>query len=290
VAIPGAADHIERLARTLDVRTVYADLDGTLFGPGGSLFSHPNGPTGEPAAAVAALRRAGVDLVPVSGRTVEQTREVARLLGSTVFVAELGGLIVYRGGGAETVVRRSGAYGGPGAPVGAIRRSGAAGLLLEAFAGRLELHTPWAYLPREVSVLLRGNVVVPDVRTVLERAGFDWLDLVDNGIIPGGIERFPSLTLGPDEPVHAYHLLPRGVGKRAAVAMDRERRGLARDTCIAVGDSPSDAEVAPDVGAVFLVSNGAAAVEGVALPSNVYLVARSHGLGFADAVLPFVRT
>ena len=31
----------------------------------------------------------------------------------------------------------------------------------------------------------------------------------------------------------------------------------------------------------------AAAVEGLPLPANVYLVARSHGLGFADAVLPF---
>jgi hydroxymethylpyrimidine pyrophosphatase-like HAD family hydrolase len=289
LAIARAADHLDRLARDLDVTTVYTDLDGTLFGPGGSLFSHPDGPTGEPAAAVAVLARAGVDLIPLSGRTVEQTREVARVLGSPVFVAELGGVIVDRSGGTETVDRLTGAYRGPGTPVEAIRRSGVAGLLLEAFPGRLEPHAPWAHLPREVSALLRGNVAVPDVRTALEHTGSGWLDLVDNGIIPGGAERFPSLTLGPDEAVHAYHLLPRGVGKRAAVATDRGRRGLAREACIAVGDAPSDAEVADQVGAVFLVSNGAPAVEGLALPANVYLVARSHGLGFADAVLPFVR-
>ena len=287
--IPAAAEHLERLAATLDVRAVYVDLDGTLFGPGGSLFSHPDGPTPEPAAAVAALAEAGIDLIPVSGRTLEQTREVARILGAPAFVAELGGLLVEREGSAETIVRLTGAYEGPGTPVEAIRRSGAAGLLLEAFAGRLEPHAPWAHLPREASVLLRGSVDVAAARAQLARAGFGWLDVLDNGIIPRGVERFPSLSLAPGEAVHAYHLLPRGLGKGAAVAADRSRRGVGRNACLAVGDAPSDVEVAGDVAAVFLVANGAPAVAGLALPANVYLLARSHGLGFADAVLPFAH-
>jgi hypothetical protein len=268
------------LTRDLRVRTVYADLDGTLFGPGGSLFSHPDGPTGEPAAAVAALARAGIEVVPVSGRTVEQTREVARVLGSPGFVAELGGVIVDRREGVETVVRLTGAFGGPGSPADAIHRTGAAGLLLEAFHGRLEPHLPWSHLQRDVSILLRGNVPVDEARSVLARAGFGWLDVVDNGIIPGGVERFPSLDLAPGQPVRAYHLVPNGVSKRSAVAADRRRRGVVREACIAVGDSASDADVAPEVGAVFLVANGAKAVEGLKL--------LPHGLGFADAVLPFV--
>lgn len=286
MAIP--APDFERLTRALRVRTVYTDLDGTLLGPGGSLFSHPDGPTGEPAAAVAALARAGVELVPLSGRTVEQTREVARVLGSPAFVAELGGVIVDRRDGVETVVRLTGAFDGPGAPAEAIHRTGAAGLLLEAFGGRLEAHLPWSHLPRDVSVLLRGNVPVDDARTVLARAGFGWLDVVDNGIIPGGVERFPALELAPGQPVRAYHLVPDGVSKRSAVAADRRRRGVAREACIAVGDSASDADVAAEVGAVFLVANGAPAVDGLPLAPNVHLVARSHGLGFVDAVLPFV--
>ncbi|MGH2738587.1 MAG: HAD family hydrolase, partial [Actinomycetota bacterium] len=64
-------------------RVVYTDLDGTLLGPGGSLFASPGGGiTGRPAEAVAALHRAGVALVPVSGRAEVRVKEAARLLGA----------------------------------------------------------------------------------------------------------------------------------------------------------------------------------------------------------------
>src|SRR6266542_6070981 len=42
-AVKRAADHLTRLQQSLAVRTIYVDLDGTLLGPGGSLFASPDG-------------------------------------------------------------------------------------------------------------------------------------------------------------------------------------------------------------------------------------------------------
>jgi hypothetical protein len=142
-------------------------------------------------------------------------------------------------------------------------------------------------------MLLRGLVDLEEARERLRSAGYGWLDLQDNGTLPSAAGRFPGLEV-PE--VHAYHLLPAGVDKRSAVGLDRSERGLEPRACIAVGDSPSDAAVAPEVGAVFIVANGAAAVEQAAgdgtdsepAPTNLYLLERSHGGGFADAVLPFL--
>jgi hydroxymethylpyrimidine pyrophosphatase-like HAD family hydrolase len=287
--IAHARDHLARLKGELDVRTVYADLDGTLLGPGGSLFAHPDGPSSRPASTLTAMAEAGIDLVLLSGRTRDQLREVARVLGARAYVAELGGLTVYREAGRETVHRDQGAFAGRGTPYEAMERTGAGGLVLDAFRGRLEPHLPWSSLPRETSMLLRGNVDVAQVGALLAEAGFGWLALRDNGIIPGGSDRFPGLRSIGEQEVRAYHLVPDGVGKRAAVAADRGRRRLQEANCIAVGDSVSDAEVGPEVGAVFLVANGEAAVAGSPLPGNVYLTDASHGLGFAEALVAFTN-
>jgi hypothetical protein len=280
-----ARDHTAELAATLEVTTVYADLDGTLLGPGGSLFAGPaqGSVTGEPAAALTAMAEAGLDLVLMSGRTRDQVREAARTLGARAFIAEVGGLLVYRDGGGEEVVRNARAAR-RGTAYRAIERSGAAGLLLQAYADRLEPHAPWAFLGRECSMLFRGRVDLEEARGLLREAGYGWLDLQDNGLLPNAHIRFPWLQV--DE-AHAYHLVPAGVSKRSAVALDRARRGLDRRNCIAVGDGPSDAEVAPEVGAVFVVANGERSLAGLAISDNVYLAGRPFGLGFADAVLPF---
>src|SRR5439155_11843494 len=212
-----ASEALHDLTGRLDVRVVYADLDGTLLGPGGSLFAGPGGEvTTEPAAAVAALGEAGIDLMLMSGRTATQVREVARVLGAAGYIAELGGLAVHREGREEVVTRNNGSFRGPGTPFAAMERSGVAGVLLESFPGRMEPHAPWAFLSRESSMLLRGNIDPTEAATALAQAGFGWLDLQDNGIIQSWPGRFPALDPAIEE-VHAYHLVPAGVSKRAGV-------------------------------------------------------------------------
>jgi hydroxymethylpyrimidine pyrophosphatase-like HAD family hydrolase len=262
-------------AATVPPLVVYTDLDGTLLGPGASLFaSAEGGVTLQAAEAVAALREAAVDLVPISGRTEAQVREVARLIGAPGYVAELGGIV--RAG--DRTYRDHGPAPGPGTPVQAMARSGAAGLLLETFAGRLEPHAPWAFEGRECTMLFRGHVPLEGARSTLERAGLHWLDLHDNGVIR---RSFPQLEV---KEVHAYHLAPRGVDKASGVRQHGEALGIGRERRAAVGDSPSDAAVAGEVAAVYLVAQSAPGLETSALPANVRLTEASYGDGFAEAV------
>jgi hydroxymethylpyrimidine pyrophosphatase-like HAD family hydrolase len=255
------------------VRVVYADLDGTLTGPGASLFAGATGVTEEPVRAIAALHRAGVALVPVSGRTLTQALEAARLLGARDVIAELGGLTAYDLG--REVVRAWGRFAGPGTPFEAMARSGAGALLLERFD--LEPHAPWAFAGRECTMLLRGRVDVDRARRALEEARHDWLDLVDNGVI--GVE--------DGNEIHAYHLLPLGVGKAQAIAADLARRGLGSEAAVVVGDSPADVAAAPHVATAFVVANGREAARGA--PDNVVVTESSYGDGFAEAVLSILE-
>jgi HAD superfamily hydrolase (TIGR01484 family) len=268
------AEGLPELRRRIRLRAVYTDLDGTLFGPGSSLFADAGGGvTIRPAEAVAALHRAGVALVPMSGRTRSQVREAARILGATDFIAELGGLLCLDG--EVEVVRSTGGLPGSGSPVEVMTRSGAAAILLEAFPRRLEPHAPWAFERREVTMLFRGLVDPNEAHRVLDEAGHGELELRDNGVIG---RRFPDLET--DE-VHAYHLLPRGVSKAAAVAEHARRREIPPEGCIVIGDSETDAEIAGQVGAVCIVANGAASVS---RSEDGYVTDAPYGEGFAEVV------
>jgi hypothetical protein len=251
---------------------LYTDLDGTLLGPGGSLFSREGGGS-TPAAAEAllALHEAGIQLVIMSGRTRRGLHEAARILGASAYIAELGALLVLEDG---TVIRDGGAYGEDGDLDEALARGGVAALLLERFEGRLETVAPWT----EVSVMFQGSVDVAEAERVLEEAGFGWLQFHDNGRLRRVL---PHLEI-PE--VRAYHLLPRGVSKASAVRRHLGMLGLDPESAAAVGDSLADLAVAPEVGTLFLVANARAAIRDAPLPANVRLTERSHGDGFAEAV------
>lgn len=256
------------------VRVVYVDVDGTLVGPGGSMFAGPTGPSGRAAQAIARLHEAGVDVVPVSGRSRDQMSELARLIGARAYVAELGALLVERDGG-EHLTENFGEFPGRGRPAEAIARSGAAAFLLERFAGRLELHTPWALRPRTATMLLRGLVEPEEAAEALRRAGYRWLALRDNGALRG---TYPHLE-SPE--AHVYNLAPRGVTKASALRLHRERHSLAREDVAAVGDSPADMEMALEVGTMFLVGSTAVPPD---TPGDVVAIQSPAGHGFAEAV------
>jgi phosphoglycolate phosphatase len=257
-------------------KVVYTDLDGTLVGPGGSLFAAPDGGiTDRAASALLALRAAGVDLVVMSGRTRRGVGEVARTLGAVAYLAELGSFVVLETG--ETLENR-GACEGPGRPIDAIVRSGAGALLLERFPGRLEPVAPWT----ESSLMFQGFVDPTEAERVLADAGFGWLALRDNGRLR---RKIPSLEV-PE--IRAYHLLPRGVSKASGVRLHRRHVGLAPNEAAAIGDSRADLEVAPEVGRFFLVANGQEALGEEELPDNAAVTPGSYGEGFADAVTELI--
>ncbi|MEX0990463.1 MAG: HAD hydrolase family protein [Actinomycetota bacterium] len=260
-------------------RVLYADLDGTLVGPGGSLFAAGDpSPSIRAAEAVRSLHEAGVELVLVSGRGRPGLFEPSRILGADAFIAELGGLLVERISTEEIVVPNFGAFEGTGSPYEAMARTGAAAFLLERFEGFLEpfrrFNLPSA---RVASMLFRGYVDPAEATEALGSAGYGWLAVHDNGRVHGGS---PALRVTTP---HAIHLTPKGVDKPSAIALHRARHGIEREHAAAVGDSRSDLAMASEVGTAFLVANGVAGdIEDA--PANAWVTASVHGDGFAEAV------
>jgi hypothetical protein len=254
---------------------LYADLDGTITGPGGSLFAAADGGTTLSAAqALCRLREARIQLVLMSGRTRRGIDEVARILGASAYLAELGGVLVELegsgDGSVDEVVRN------PAAPVGSaeeIVRSGAGALLLERFPRRLLPVAPWS----EIGMMLQGHVEVAEANAALEEAGHAWLELLDNGRLR---RRHDVLDIAE---TRAYHLVPRGVSKASGVRLHMQRHGIVAEQAAAVGDSGADLGVAADVGAFFLVANGLEAFAG-APPVHAIVTASARGEGFAEAV------
>lgn len=255
------------LAGLAPVRVCYTDLDGTLLGPGGSLLHGPDGhPSARAAQALARADEAGLTIVPVSGRRRGQLENDARLMGLRDCVAEAGGAILrdgtlsYEWGECPQDLAAN--------PHDALVAAGAVDALLDAFAGDLRHYEPW-HEGREAGHLLHGLVDVDEAAAVLSEAGCPWAYLVDNGATGGW----------PGRQVRAYHLLPRGVGKAAAVADDLAARGLAPEEAAACGDSLEDLTMARVVGTYVMVANGHGDIG-----EGIFRVPGAMGHGFADTV------
>lgn len=250
----------------MSLRCVYTDLDGTLLGRGASLFHDGDGEfTLLAGRGLEACHRAGVEVVPISGRRRGQVAEPARLIGATAYCFEIGGGLVIDGEHewlCGDYQPRDGLT-----PWELIERAGAPALLLDAFAGAIEPHSPW-HLGREVTHVFRGRVDTGEANALLEREGLDGLRLVDNGVI--------------DAERSCYHLVPATASKAAAVAAHMRARGYAREECIAVGDSHEDLQVAPEVGRFHLVAN---ADRDLPAGPNVVRTDSTHGAGFYEAVV-----
>jgi phosphoglycolate phosphatase len=271
------------------LKALYVDLDGTLLGPGGSLFAGASGNFSmEGARALQACARAGAEVVIFTGRKQQGVSEMARLFGQSSYIFELGCGLVLDGelewltGDCVPSVERGTIFEQIGA-------SGAPELLLEAFPGRLEYHSPWS-VGRDVSHLFRGLVPADEASALLESAGLGWLRLVDNGVLSA---HGPSANSGDwrleVERVHAYHLIPGCASKARAVARHMQNRGYARGECIACGDSREDMDAADVVGTFWMMGNGperdptiAAEVAGRA---GVRVTSEGFGAGVYEAVV-----
>lgn len=267
---------------------MYVDLDGTLLGPGGSLLRGADGRFAlDGVRALQACDRAGVEVVPYSGRRYTSVFEDSKLIGSSSYIFEIGCGLVLDG---ELEWLTGGVV--PSAEEGSIyeqvERSGAPSLLLERFSGRLEYHTPWS-TGRDVSHLFRGAVDLAEAQAVLASAGYDWLRLVDNGVVHAASEQMAGLTV-----IHAYHLIPAGASKARAVARHMQARGYVRSDCIAVGDSREDMDAAGVVGAFWLVANALErdpdlAAEVSARP-GARIASEPYGAGVYEAVVTTLAT
>ena len=140
----------------MPIRCVYTDLDGTLLGRGGALVKDADGAfTLLGVRGVEACVRAGAEVVPMTGRRKATVAEIARLLGQSSYIYEVGaGLVV---DGEETLLTGD-LQPRDGKTVNElIDESGAPALLMDHFPGRLEYHAPFHH-GRTISHLMRGLV------------------------------------------------------------------------------------------------------------------------------------
>jgi phosphoglycolate phosphatase len=254
------------------VRCLYVDLDGTLLGAGGAVTRDGEGRfTLLGIRALEACHRAGVVVVAMSGRPRAMLAGDLRVLGIDDYVFEAGAGFVLDGELHRLVEANARE---------AIVSSGAVGLLLDHFDGRLEAD-PQA---REASELLRGQVDVGEAEALLAEHGHGELRLVDNGRSYRHSSRLDVLPR-----VHAYHLIGRSVSKAAGVAAHMRARGLSREECIAVGDSREDLQVAEAVATLWLVANAlehdAGLRDELARHPNARLAEADHGPGVYEAVV-----
>jgi hydroxymethylpyrimidine pyrophosphatase-like HAD family hydrolase len=265
------------------VRCLYLDLDATLLGRRGSLMHDGEGAVSLLGVrAIEACLRAGVEVVLMSGRRKESVAIPARLFGQSSYIFEVGSCLVLDG--EEQWLTDDLRPAEDHSIFEQITASGAPGLLLERYAGRLEYHDPW-HVGREVSHLFRGRVDAFEADELLAAHGHDRLRLVDNGDIGGAIRSMPDLP----EP-RVYHLLPAGASKARGVVAHMRARGLAAEDCIAVGDSREDLSVAPHVGATWLVANAVERDPGIveaiaAVGGRVRVAEEGYGAGVYEAVV-----
>ncbi|MGH2891686.1 MAG: HAD family hydrolase [Solirubrobacteraceae bacterium] len=265
------------------MRCLYVDMDGTLLGPDASLLTGADGRFSTLGVrALEACARADVEVVIYSGRRQGSVFEGARLIGSTAYIFELGcGLVV--DGELEWLTDGIEPSDEGGTIYEQIDASGAPALLLDRYAGTLEYHTPWSR-GREVSHLFRGSVDLDDVAGMLDREGFGWLRLVDNGVIRPASEQITGMPV-----IHAYHLIPGAASKARGVARHMQIRGYAPEDCIAAGDSREDLEAASVVDTFWLMANALdrdltlrQEAEG---RRGVRIASESYGAGVYEAVV-----
>ncbi|MGK2956672.1 MAG: HAD hydrolase family protein [Solirubrobacterales bacterium] len=263
----------------MSLRCVYTDLDGTLLGHGASLFTdHDGNFSMMQARGLEACSRAGVEVVIMSGRRRVQVHEDARIIGQTSFIFEAGS--AFEIDRELTMMTGDFELHADLNVVEQMSERGVPDLLFETYPGRIEFHEPW-HTGREMSHLFRGEVDTVEVNQMLEAAGHGDLRLLDNGAIN---RPMPGIDIA-----HAYHLVPKGVSKAAAVAAHARAQGYGTGETIAVGDSVEDLEVAPSVGQFFVVANGPERDPGVksaiADYPNVTVTEGRSGDGFYEAVV-----
>ena len=257
----------EKLLQALTkVQVIYTDVDGTFVNDG-CLFCNRSGYTLQNAQAIYQLLEAGVDVVMTSGREKEKLKDTARILGFQNYVANLGIEIVYRQG--EKVITHFGIDVPDHQSLkNWILKTGVVEAIFNKFPGQVTFYQPWADLLR-THFLLVGELPDREAEKFIQ-SRFPELRIINNGEVPP-YQNFKKPS--------AYHILPRNVGKREAVKIDKKERKLKTENLIGIGDSLEDVSLAPEVALFFLLDKNVS----FNYP-NIIIVDNSDGSGFSRIV------
>jgi Cof subfamily protein (haloacid dehalogenase superfamily) len=246
----------ERPAVTAEVRLIATDLDGTLVRRDGTVSART-------VAVLDECRRAGVDVVAVTGRPPRWLPEVADVVGQAIAICANGALVWDMA--TDRMIRaRVIAPADVLAAVAAVRAVlPATTVALETLAGFR--HEP-TYRPR--LDLRRGEVVVGSVTDlVTDDPGVVKLLLRQEGSYPDDVLAAVSRALeGIAEPTHSglggglVEVSALGVSKASTLAVVAAERGIDASQVAAFGDMPNDLAMLCWAGQSYAMADGHPAV------------------------------
>ena len=242
-------DHLEEIKEgTGQLKVIYSDLDGTLFNDQGCLVKDAEDRFYLDAVRLLEkVEKKGWDLVIVSGRNKHTLRYNAQMIGVENYIAELGSELVY-GLGRQVHVTFDRDARCHDITYGSRDLERIISIMMERFPGRIESRMEWSRY-RSFNALFLGDVDMEKANEVLREAGYGDLVFVDNGI-----SKLMETSLDMEK-MHLINLMPAGVTKASGLALDKKLRKFTQDNCIALGDSPEDLKMAPEVKYFFLMVN-----------------------------------
>lgn len=226
----------ERLAK---VKYVFTDLDATMLAPGSCVLRDNDGnPSTKLVEAVVALARAGIQVVPTSGRNRTMIHEDARVLGLNSYIGEMGGLVMYDLKANDWEYLTGDMPYDPACgltPHQVIEQTGVCEKILARWPHKIEYHNDMStgYKYREVTVGMRGDVPDDEVQAILDEAGCG-LIWACNGHLTH-LSKPTTLELDRVEDGRAFNLNPAGLNKGVAIARFCEHLGIEREETLALG-------------------------------------------------------
>ena len=246
----------ERLA---NVRYVFTDLDATMLAPGSCALRGNDGtPSLKLVESIVALVRAGIEIIPCSGRNRAMLQEDCRILGFNSYIGEMGGLLMLDLHADEWEFFCGDMPFDPASgrtPHQVIEDAGVCEEILSRWPGRIEYHNDMAagFKHREVTVGMRGEVPDGEAQAILDKAGLG-LVWANNGYLTH-VSKPTTLKLGPGEPGRAFNILPKGLDKGRGIERFCKLKGIRPSCTLAIGDSCSDFLAADHVGTFVCVNN-----------------------------------
>lgn len=252
----------ELAERLRKVRYVITDADGTMFTGAKATVDTAGEPSAELVETLVELTKAGVGVIPCTGRNRAMIQEDARVLGFPGWIAEMGGVLCTRQSsnpewhyftGTMPYDEASGKT-----PHDVICETGVIDEMLARWPGHLETYhdNGIGFEYREVTVALRGDAPEDDIQDMLDHSGLP-LYLSDNGMVDhiSGASELVCDHARP-EGIHTYHITPAGVSKGSGILRFIELAGLEPDEVLGAGDSPADCVIADAVGTFLFMCNG----------------------------------
>lgn len=247
----------ERLAK---VKYVFTDLDATMLAPGSCVLRDNDGnPSTKLVEAVVALARAGIQVVPTSGRNRTMIHEDARVLGLNSYIGEMGGLVMYDLKANDWEYLTGDMPYDPACgltPHQVIEQTG----VCEEILARCRIRSSTTMTCRLATSTARSPsacaAMCPTTRSrpswTRPGCGLVW---ACNGHLTH-LSKPTTLELERVEDGRAFNINPAGLNKGVAIARFCERLGIEREETLALGDSESDFYMADHVGTFCLVENG----------------------------------